>query len=367
MTSRPSLFRFLRRYAIGTGVLAGTLTIVATWFIVWPLPRPLLRLALVGSAPILLSDFQPGAGGVLGRAELFAFRFWGNLLSFSLAKAYVDGRPSDEDGLPDVEFVMARLAPLRRVLLSQNELPHAARNWFSLLSAVGYCDQLNRAGALVLAQRFGRAQTYSVFSADGRSGHVVGRVWSREIDDWLYFDLWPVNLVVFRYDAHAGVRILRSTCDVPSRDVPRDDALAGEFYARVPEGVVLNEYPSSFGEYLWSRRRVDSRALGASVSAEFVVAAATAVPSGSSSPSSATASSGTNDAPSAAPFPASAPMPSAMAREYMRQRFDVLVPATEPTRPIAPASSRATNTLLEHASDLIVGKLQRSAEACADR
>jgi hypothetical protein len=335
--------RFLKKTAIVILVLA----ISAGWLVLRPLPRPLLRLALVMSAPLLLSDFRPDSSSIVGRVELVAARLWGNVLSFSLASAYADAAPPGDAQLSDVDFVFARLVPLRRALLSQNELEHPARNWFAFISGLGYCDQLNRAGALVLAHRFGRAQTYAISTADQTEGHVIGRVWSPDLGDWLYFDLWPVNVAVFRYDARTGVQPLRTACDVPSRDVPRQDGNAAALYQRIPQGAVLNDYPSSFAAYLWSRRRTEANAIGASVTP-----ASPAYPSVEEA--GAVMTTGTTVA-AARPQALS----SAVARDYMRHRLDLLL-AEHPSASPGPLPSSALreDALLRGIESLLHRKMQ---------
>jgi hypothetical protein len=342
----------LRRHLKKTGIVLMVLLAGAGWFLMRPLPRPLLRLALVASAPLLLSDFRPDDSTITGRAELVAARLWGNFLSFNLASAYADAAPPGDARLSDVDFVFARLATLRGAMLSQNELKHPARNWFSLFSGLGYCDQLNRTAALVLAHRFGHAQTYAISAADPTKGHVIGRVWSRDLGDWLYFDLWPVNIVVFRYDARIGVQPLRTACAVPPRDVPSQDGLAAELYKRIPLGTVLNEYPTSFGAYLWSRRRTDTRMIGASAVAEYPDVAETAA---------------ADTIFDASFFARPLPLSSAVARDYMRHRMDLLLGG----RSLAagaplPASTLRGDVLLREVESLLERKVRAEHVGCGE-
>ncbi|MDP9348745.1 MAG: hypothetical protein M3P24_06345, partial [Gemmatimonadota bacterium] len=79
------------------------------------------------------------------------------------------------------------------------------------------------------------------------SPHTVGRVWSPERQEWLYFDIFWGGVVVFRQLPGGGLEFLAREGVPPDR--PGEPQLR-ELYALVEHGQTLNEYRSTFLGYL---------------------------------------------------------------------------------------------------------------------
>src|SRR5947207_3978232 len=92
-------------------------------------------------------------------------------------------------GESDEAILLRIMERVREVVLNQRQVPHAARTWSSLVSGLGYCDQINGEAAHVASHHFPRAQIYALYDAVRQSSpHSIGRVWSDTRRDWLYFD-----------------------------------------------------------------------------------------------------------------------------------------------------------------------------------
>src|SRR5438105_1567998 len=107
-------------------------------------------------------------------------------------------------GAPDEDRILAALVMLKRRLVSATsaDTPSDAPVFFS---GIGFCDQVNGAAALVLARSFARSETFNVWKRDESWGHTIGRVWSDQHHEWLYYDMFYPDLAVFRIDAQSHV------------------------------------------------------------------------------------------------------------------------------------------------------------------
>jgi len=147
-------------------------------------------------------------------------------------------------GESDEAILLRIMERVREVVLNQRQVPHAARTWSSLVSGLGYCDQINGEAAHVASHHFPRAQIYALYDAVRQSSpHSIGRVWSDTRRDWLYFDASADKPVIFSKDGDG----------VPAFVAMRGHATASR--GRVAEDVyslpgwVMNEYrPSVAGQ-----------------------------------------------------------------------------------------------------------------------
>jgi hypothetical protein len=107
---------------------------------------------------------------------------------------------------------------------------------------------VNAAVAAIAARRFEKAELYAlVDSASGSSPHTIGRVWSSKRGEWLYFDAFYADAVIFTKDSTGSPRFLET--DDP-RVISRGE-ISRETYSM--GGVRLSGFRSTFGRYLWTR------------------------------------------------------------------------------------------------------------------
>ena len=203
----------------------------------------------------MVADAIPRPAGALGYAGNAVRKLEMLYVQYNVAGALRERyrRPGD-----DVQRIMGYLVPLRRSLLNQREVSHAPANWSTMLSGVGYCDQLNAVAANVLAGEFGGAQLFAISdSVAPGNGHTIGRVWSRGLNEWLYFDLWD-EPVVFDVGPSGRARTLSRARLFPPVLEPSETASFYGLYDQTGNGWVLNEYRPTFLGYVLSKLRRDA-------------------------------------------------------------------------------------------------------------
>jgi hypothetical protein len=244
--------RGIRWFLLGFACLF--LALLAAQLLIPPLPEAVTRWLILHSEGWILSAYQAGLpDGPAGPAPSAYHQFVATMVEHSLI--YHFGRRhrvSSEVG--DVGRLKAYLVPLKRRLLTQNAIPHGPRAWPVFISGIGFCDQVNRVAALLLAREFPRSQTYNLLCAEPYAGHTIGRVWSNEFHDWLYYDLWGDEVVVFRLDGAGAVDFLAREHPLPvSYSSPAYDPILRRLYDRTKDGWVQKEYHATFGRYLFEK------------------------------------------------------------------------------------------------------------------
>ncbi|HET8796995.1 MAG TPA: hypothetical protein VFO89_04875 [Thermoanaerobaculia bacterium] len=214
-----------------------------------PPPRPLLRWMVSWSAPMLLegADSDSALRSVMKRAV----RAYTNV---ALAREL--GNRSVEQGGSDEEILGRMMATVRSVVLAPrrpDEIRHATALWPALLSGVGYCDQTNGIVCRMAAHHFPKAELIALYTRDGRmSPHTVGRVWSEQRQDWLYFDAFYAQPVIFTRDAEGMPNFL----PVDAGEVmPSREKISPSIYTL--GGWKLNQFPGTFAMYLIDRLTPD--------------------------------------------------------------------------------------------------------------
>ncbi len=156
----------------------------------------------------------------------------------------------------DAQRIGLRLVGLRSALLSQLELPHDAPEVPVEIAGFGWCEGVNGVAAILLSHEFDNAQLVSLKgpSLTNGDGHAFGRVWSRQANDWLYFDIWSGEVVVFRHKRGDKARYLFR--QVPKAllhpDAPHLKTLEW-FHDRAALAIKQNELQPTVGSYLWNR------------------------------------------------------------------------------------------------------------------
>lgn len=269
--------RRARRGFLAAAALALVVTATACVLFLPPPPR-LVRWIAQSNAEWLLSNYMEPTRGPLSRARNAGRKVIATYVQYGLAAAIPSLHPLPRD-LSDVDRLSARLVWLRSVMISNGEVAHAPGQWSSLLSAVGSCDQVNAVAANVLGREFDRAQIVGLFEPATRRGHTVGRVWSRETNDWLYFDVWG-SVVIFRVDSRGGVTMLRSVDLYPGSIPAARMASVADMYGLAASGDPYSEYPSTLGGfmYLRARRMIQRRTLDSLAAAPAIAARAAIAP-----------------------------------------------------------------------------------------
>jgi hypothetical protein len=223
-----------RRRFLGSAV---TVIVAAGWVLFVRPPRPVIR-ALVNAFPTAVltgSDADTGVTRFIKRSL--------HLYVKSALASYVAERLDTENDR-DEAALLRIVAHVRELTLNQTQVPHAAKTWLSLASGLGYCDQINGVVAHVASHRFRRAQLYALYDAAHKSSpHTIGRIWSDERRDWLYFDASFDAPIVF---AKRGDGVPEFV-DARARAVVSRGRPAMDLYS-LP-GWVMNEYrPSVAGQ-----------------------------------------------------------------------------------------------------------------------
>lgn len=214
-----------------------------------PLPEPILAAVADGSSTSLLASPVKGAG--------FAARAPQKLLGLAVqqgsADAFLRARPLPGN-ISDVERIARRLVALKPLMISQTELPHLPLEPPVAIAGVGMCDSINGFAATILAREFEQAEIVGVFDAESRGGHSFGRVWSNQYSDWLYFDVWTEEVVVFRNAGGRTRYLFRVRPIGPRAGVQLEgETVLARIRDRASAGLVHNRLQPHLGGYLLTR------------------------------------------------------------------------------------------------------------------
>ncbi len=241
---RAWLYRTVVASAVVVVIILGTLAL--------PLPAFVLRPLVLSCQSWILTDY---AADVETSSPLD--RGVRKLVATFLEQKLVEHVRSDFDvpsNATDVERLLTVLFKVKPLILNVAEVPHEPSSWPTLLSGVGYCDQLNGVAARVLAGFFPVSQIFALYDpVKHLSPHTIGRVWSTQERDWLYYDIYFDDVRIFRLDDKGGVRFVAAGRPVPLRETPPP---AAGLYEMAREGWVLNEYRPTFLSYLLLKAEV---------------------------------------------------------------------------------------------------------------
>jgi hypothetical protein len=248
MTGSPA--RRVARLLLAAVLVASLTAGAALAFLSITPPKPVARrmLLVVSDRALLPPRHSEGAGYAL-------YKIVGMYLEYTIAGKMARTAAAQRDLHGDVARIAFVLERAQQRMLSAAEVPHDPQDWPVLVAGVGYCDQVNAAICRILAHSFPRAQLFALYDpATNSSPHAIGRVWSNERHEWLYFDGF-YRRVVFRKTADGNVEILS---DAGTRRAKSTiDALP---WYRLG-GWVMSEYPSTYPMYVASniRKRWQSR------------------------------------------------------------------------------------------------------------
>jgi hypothetical protein len=228
-----------------TLLLGVTAAVAVVAVLTIPPPARLIHATIRGSSRWICADYMQQRG-FRGRISAAARKLLATYIEMGIARhvaGTVGGSRAVDD---DVQRIGAALKAVRRILLVQTQVPHPPRSWPVLVSGLAWCDQANGAACDVLSHSFPRAELFALNDpVRNISPHTIGRVWSSQRNEWLYFDGFFDSGVVFRKRGNGEPERLFVTPDV---DVSRGSAPAGTYSL---SGIVLNEYRPSYPQYLW--------------------------------------------------------------------------------------------------------------------
>ena len=239
---RSRLGHFARRLMVVAAALLGVVHFV-------PLPRAAAFELTTYSSTWLLSNYEGGSSF----PSRIARKFLGLWLQQSVATHAFYSHPIAE-GTGDAQRIAARLSRLKPMMISQTELMHHPPNSPTIFAGFGWCDGINAFAAIVLSHEFPSAEIIGVVDPIARGGHSFGRVWSDDYDDWLYFDMWTDEVVVFRSRPGKPAEYLSRTRPLGQRSLPAEDLpLFRRTYDNAHSGFVHNRLQPSLGGYVFSR------------------------------------------------------------------------------------------------------------------
>lgn len=248
---RTGTVRHERIVHLGFAFLAFFLLVAE--LLVLPLPESLTRRLILASDDWIVTCYELTPAGLPEPIRSPSGHLLTTYLEHSLISHFLERhRLPPRSG--DVERLMALLVPLKERLLSPHAVPHRPLAWPVVLSGIGWCDQMNRVAALALAREFRVSQTFNLCCVEPYAGHSMGRVWSAHDRGWLYYDIWGDDVVVYRLNRAGKPEFLARETPAHRRFNPPDiDSALERLYAASADGWVLNEYPATFGAYLFNK------------------------------------------------------------------------------------------------------------------
>jgi hypothetical protein len=208
-----------------------------------PPPRALTRALAAYSSPWLMAGPAVHDTGFVANGK----RVIGAYVQLALASEIADR--ISINAASDDEALFRITVAVRDKVMNQAQYDHIPRSWPVLVSGVGYCDQINGAVALIASHRFPRAQLFALYDRVNRTTpHTIGRVWSNQRRDWIYYDAFFSVPVLFTKAPNGEPRFLQpgSVKPIPSRGAP-DLAVY-----KLP-GWSLSDLQPTFGRYVIAR------------------------------------------------------------------------------------------------------------------
>ncbi|HEX7807375.1 MAG TPA: hypothetical protein VF608_01575, partial [Thermoanaerobaculia bacterium] len=196
--------------------------------------------------PLLLEGPKADESRIKGAGKRLLRAYTNVSMAYYLADRAMQAGGSDEVVLGNM------MAEVRTMVINPrraDQIRHSTAVWPALLSGVGYCDQLNAIVCRMAAHHFSKAELIALYLPDGQmSPHTVGRVWSKERNDWLYFDAFYKNPVIFTRAPNGSPRFLSTYAgDV----MPTRESVSPTIYGL--QGWKLSDFRSTFGMYLFDR------------------------------------------------------------------------------------------------------------------
>jgi hypothetical protein len=223
--------------------------ILSGYFFVNPFPKSIVRLAAGWGAAWVLNDSDQLLYGFENPMQ----KFFGEMLQQSLIDHF-HSRRIDRNKNDDAMYAGKQLDRLRPLLINQSQLPHNPISGPVGLSGLAWCDTANGLAGRLLAHDFDDVQLVGVRFGDDGGGHSFGRFWSNQYRDWLYFDIWTEEVVIF-LSPNLGdvVYLYRSQPLSYEINWPNDTAAARKSHAMIYKGYIHNKLQSSVFKYYLHR------------------------------------------------------------------------------------------------------------------
>ncbi len=239
-TKRPKLKR--------TYIIIGLLLILLGWQILFrPLPKPVLYFIAEHAGGWMINQ----GGGRYTGAQGSAKRLVNLWMEQSVMAQVHDGMPAQAK-MTDLALLKQRLLRIHPLMINQMDVPHEEILSSNALTGVGKCTGLNMAAAQLLAHDFDRVEMIAIDGDRPDSGHTFARLWSPQIKDWLYFDIWTAQIQIFRSSSKGAIYLWR----YPAKLSPVEQVYASRtkpMHDRAPHGHLRLKLQNSFGAYFLYR------------------------------------------------------------------------------------------------------------------
>ena len=152
----------------------------------------------------------------------------------------------------DVQRIGELLVALKRTMISQSELRHKVEV-SPLLAGLGWCDQINGLGAMLLAREFSDVAVMRVAYKNLGYGHSFGRI---RLNDGriVYFDVWTDDVSVFEQNKNGPVNYAFRATPFGLRNFPDVDLNEIAYFRKnASKGIIHNRLQSTPFGYFFHR------------------------------------------------------------------------------------------------------------------
>ena len=215
-----------------------------------PLPQFAIRTLVTWSDDWILTDYTKSESK-FSSVSIPMQKLLATFIEHNLIRQF-ESRLNIKNELSDVDKLIVELGYLKSLIINQHVIMHNPSNRPIFLSGLGWCDQLNGVAGRLLAIKFPISQTFALVDpVNKKSPHTIGRVFSPDFKDWLYFDIFYDEVILFVRPRNEAVKfIARFNPQKSTRNLPPNDIELTLLYEMLDDGWDLNEYSPSFGGYL---------------------------------------------------------------------------------------------------------------------
>jgi hypothetical protein len=232
----------------GKWFIIAALLILTSWQLFFrPLPKPVLYFIADHAGGWMINQGGDNYTGAQGSAKRLV-----NLWVEQSVMAQVHDQLPSRGNLNDLALIKKRLLQIHPLMINQMDLPHEEILSSNALTGVGKCTGLNMAAAQLLAHDFDRVEMIAIDGDMPDSGHTFARLWSPQIGDWVYFDIWTAQIQVFRSTSRGAIYLWK----YPAILSPEDQVYASRtkpMHDLAPRGHMRLKLQDSFGGYFLYR------------------------------------------------------------------------------------------------------------------
>jgi len=336
-----------------TAIVVGLIALVAFFGLPVSTMHSILRLS-TGCSVTLESDpnrvikQSPGCS--------FTRKLINNYARHALIAELNERLPKVPASYDDVQKMRYYLHTIAELLVSQADFDAVPPNCALFTLGFGYCDQVNGAAAILLSHHFKKSEVYSLRYPNGVSPHTIGRVWSDQRREWLYYDIWPMDKLIFTYNGGTITILDHDTRFMdPNRmsteEKPTASSSMQEVYRLIDRGFVLIEHEPSFDQYVLHRIRW------------YVARFADRILSNSASANAAGRSEGDSQAPLAKEFSVPCSFLDARIAHVLgdRQKAEELYKSAQ--KSLSNGQASGESLLVRNVADIFVKRIQSASAA----